>query len=591
MAADPSNPAPIEAPLRPATAETRRSAAPWVAMGTTLLLTYGASALVAFAVDGRDRARFENAVQSTATEITARLQTYTSVLRGADGFFAASGLVDRDQFREFVSRVGLQRHYPGIQGIGFAQRIRRSEIRDLVEDMRAFGMPFYDVTPRDPPRADYFPIVYLEPADRRNRAAMGYDMFTEEVRREAMTRARDTGAPAMSGRVKLVQELNDPDAQPGFLMYQPIYRDGLQPATVQERAELLAGFVYSPFRARDLLDAIFPLRGRHELAFRVMDGLSTDTSRLLYDSEPDTLRRLRRPAYSVLDTVTIAGRSWTLEFETLPAFERASGQVLVPLIAVVGVMVSFLLFRVTRSQVMARAKAERIERTRSRFFAAMSHELRTPINAILGYNDLLLAGVYGQLPPAHAHGVERSQKAARHLAELVNDVLDLSKIEAGKVRLDFEPALISEVIEDLLNTIRPVAEERGCMLSVGPCIATTPIVTDPRRVRQILLNLVSNATKFGAGHPIQIRCAGVDSGGITVEVIDRGPGIAEEDLERIFEEFVQLERGTPEGTGLGLAISRRLAVLLGGRLEVESSQGTGSTFRLLLPPQPPRGGS
>jgi signal transduction histidine kinase len=108
-------------------------------------------------------------------------------------------------------------------------------------------------------------------------------------------------------------------------------------------------------------------------------------------------------------------------------------------------------------------------------------------------------------------------------------------------------------------------------------------------VRQILLNLLSNATKFGAGQPIGVRCADVDhDGGVLVEVTDRGPGIAPDDMDRIFEEFVQLERGTQEGTGLGLAISRRLAVLLGGHLDVESLPGKGSTFRLHLPAHPPR---
>jgi signal transduction histidine kinase len=511
-----------------------------------------------------------------------------AVLRGADGFFAASENVDHDEFREYAGHLGVQRHYPGVQGIGFARRMQGRQLRDLVEDMRAQGLPFFEVHPLEPARPDFFPIVFLEPQDRRNRAALGFDMFADSVRREAMERARDKGVAAMSGAVRLVQELDEPDPQPGFLIYHAVYRDGTVPETVQERRRLLAGFIYAPFRARDLFDAIVPNERRNQLAFRVRDGPNA-TSGLLYDSERITARREAQPSYRATDTLTIAGRTWTAAFETLPAFDLSSGQPLVPLIAVVGVLVSFVLFRVMRSQVLARARAERIEATRGRFFAAMSHELRTPINAILGYNDLLLSGVYGDLPPAQAHGVERSQKAARHLAELVNDVLDLSKIEAGKVRLDFETIRVGEVIEDLLTTIRPVAEERGCTLNVMPCECEGRILTDPRRVRQILLNLLSNATKFGAGQPIGVRCADVDhDGGVLVEVTDRGPGIAPDDMDRIFEEFVQLERGTQEGTGLGLAISRRLAVLLGGHLDVESLPGKGSTFRLHLPAHPPR---
>jgi signal transduction histidine kinase len=252
------------------------------------------------------------------------------------------------------------------------------------------------------------------------------------------------------------------------------------------------------------------------------------------------------------------------------------------MILLVGLLVSFVLFRMTRAQVGARAKAEESEAARSRFFATMSHELRTPINAIMGYNDLLLGGIYGELPKPQAHSIGRAQKAARHLAELVNDVLDLSKIEAGKVRLDIEAVDVAEIIDDLSSTFGPMAESRGCVLDLTHSDCKQTIWTDPRRVRQILLNLLSNAAKFGAGKPIKLCCVATGDG-VAIEVTDRGNGISPADLNRIFDEFVQLEKGDPEGTGLGLAISRRLAVLLGGALEVDSTLNQGSTFRLKLP--------
>ncbi len=221
--------------------------------------------------------------------------------------------------------------------------------------------------------------------------------------------------------------------------------------------------------------------------------------------------------------------------------------------------------------------------TRSRFYASMSHELRTPINAIMGYNDLLLATVYGPLSDAQIKGIERSQKAARHLLELVNDVLDLSKLEAGKVELTPEEVSIPALVDDLFTTIRPLAEERGCTLDFDRAGCARRIMTDPRRVRQILLNLLSNAIKFGAGKPVGVSCVDTEEGGVALEVTDRGPGIASEDVDRVFEEFVQLKGHQQQGTGLGLPISQRLARLLGGSLALESTEGEGSTFRLVLP--------
>lgn len=225
---------------------------------------------------------------------------------------------------------------------------------------------------------------------------------------------------------------------------------------------------------------------------------------------------------------------------------------------------------------------KRAVESRNRFYAAMSHELRTPINAILGYADLLLAGAYGSLTEVQIEGLERSQRAARHLLELVNDVLDLSKLEAGK--LTFEKSLVNlpELLQDLFATVQPLAEEQGSDLELmeNPCEKS--IRTDPRRVRQILLNLLSNAIKFGEGKPVRVRCLPTADGGVAVEVIDHGPGIPEDDIPRIFEEFVQLG-SEPRGTGLGLPISRSLAELLGGSLEVESKLGERSTFTLQLP--------
>ncbi len=221
---------------------------------------------------------------------------------------------------------------------------------------------------------------------------------------------------------------------------------------------------------------------------------------------------------------------------------------------------------------------------RNRFYASMSHELRTPINAVIGYSTLMLDGIYGPLNAKQKEGLQRTLKAARHLLELVNDVLDLSKIEAGKIELSIQPVLFPALIEDLFVTVRPLADEYGSTLSLEMQSDSFNIVSDPRRVRQILINLLSNAIKFGEGKPILVRCKQTDRGGVELEVIDQGVGISQDDIPRIFEEFVQVSESKQPGTGLGLPISRRLAQLLDGSLTVCSTPGQGSTFRLNLPP-------
>ncbi|MFN2399591.1 MAG: ATP-binding protein [Gemmatimonadaceae bacterium] len=229
------------------------------------------------------------------------------------------------------------------------------------------------------------------------------------------------------------------------------------------------------------------------------------------------------------------------------------------------------------------AELELAMTSRSRFYASMSHELRTPINAVIGYSTLMLDNIYGPLNEKQREGIRRTHKAAKHLLELVNDVLDLSKIEAGKLDMAYQPVQFPGLIEDLFITVGPLAAEHKTDLQLesgGPQVSVT---TDPRRIRQILLNLLSNAIKFGRGNPVRVRCDGTPEGGIAIEVIDQGEGIAPENMERIFDEFSQFSTTKHPGTGLGLAISRRLAQLLDGALQVESQVDRGSLFRLVLP--------
>ncbi|MDQ3389424.1 MAG: response regulator, partial [Gemmatimonadota bacterium] len=195
---------------------------------------------------------------------------------------------------------------------------------------------------------------------------------------------------------------------------------------------------------------------------------------------------------------------------------------------------------------------ERAMGARSRFYANMSHELRTPINAILGYTSLLLDSIYGTINEKQTKALDRTHKAGNHLLELVNDILDLSKIEAGKMELQMESMAFPESVNDLFVTVAPFAEEHGVTLTLETVGEPFSIVTDARRVRQILLNLLSNAIKFGEGKPVRVVVGRLEDGGLQVEVVDEGIGIAEEDRDRVFEEFVQLGQDREsQGTGLG----------------------------------------
>jgi len=224
-------------------------------------------------------------------------------------------------------------------------------------------------------------------------------------------------------------------------------------------------------------------------------------------------------------------------------------------------------------------------RHKSQFLANMSHELRTPLNAILGYTELLLDNIYGEIPERARETMARIDRGGRHLLALINDVLDLSKIEAGQLTLTLTDYSLREVVHTVVTAMEPLAAEKGLALRValGPDL---PLARgDERRISQILLNLVGNAVKFtDAG---EVRIEGKSSEGMfLVSVADTGPGIAAEDQARIFEEFQQADTSNTRskgGTGLGLSIARRILALHGGHIWVDSTPGKGSTFSFSLP--------
>ena len=222
---------------------------------------------------------------------------------------------------------------------------------------------------------------------------------------------------------------------------------------------------------------------------------------------------------------------------------------------------------------------------KSQFLANMSHELRTPLNAILGYTELILDNIYGEVPDKARVTLERIQNNGRHLLGLINDVLDLSKIEAGQLSLSLTDYSIKDVVHNVYGAVESLATAKNLALKVELPTDLPPALGDERRLTQVLLNLVGNAIKFTDTGGVAIKTSTAD-GTLTVAVHDTGPGISEADQGKIFEEFQQADSSSTKqkgGTGLGLAIAKRIIEMHGGRLWVESELGHGSTFSFTVP--------
>ena len=266
----------------------RHAVFPVLVLLVGLAATWAVALTLRRSIDGRDAERFNVAVDVLEDSITRRLDAYVAMLRAGTGVFTRPTLPSAHEFGVYVERLELEDTYPGVQGIGFAARVAAADLRRVTARRVAEGREGFHVWP-DHPRGEYYPVLYLEPMDRRNRAALGYDMFTEPTRREAMARARDTGQPALSAAVTLVQEI-DEDKQAGFLIYVPVYATRETPASVEARREQLRGFVYSPFRTGDLLEGILGPNPRPRIAFRLHDGADQAGSVLYETPFPDASR-------------------------------------------------------------------------------------------------------------------------------------------------------------------------------------------------------------------------------------------------------------------------------------------------------------
>jgi signal transduction histidine kinase len=233
-----------------------------------------------------------------------------------------------------------------------------------------------------------------------------------------------------------------------------------------------------------------------------------------------------------------------------------------------------------------RVQAERASRSKSEFLANMSHELRTPLNGIIGFSELLADGKAGDLNARQARFLNNILLSSRHLLTLINDLLDLAKIEAGKLEFQPEVASAGRLVEEVIDSLQPLADSKQIRPSCE-IVGDDDLYTDPARFKQVVYNYLSNAIKFTPeGGSVAVRVSPDTEESVRVEVTDTGIGISEQNIGRLFQDFEQLDTGPSKryaGTGLGLALVRKLAQQQGGRVEVESKLGKGSRFSAILP--------
>jgi signal transduction histidine kinase len=241
--------------------------------------------------------------------------------------------------------------------------------------------------------------------------------------------------------------------------------------------------------------------------------------------------------------------------------------------------------RIAIELMVSKERAEDADRLKSAFLATMSHELRTPLNSIIGFTGIILDGLSGPINDDQKKQLNMVYTSAKHLLSLIQDILDVSKIESGQFKINISRFKIHTVVEEVVQSVKPLANSKGLSLKVDDDTQAEEIESDQRRVEQVLFNLLSNAIKFTEKGEIKLECH-INDGQMITRISDTGIGIKSEHMDRLFKPFIQLDNGLSrryEGTGLGLSICKKLVEMLGGRISAQSEYGKGSVFTFTLP--------
>jgi len=572
----------------------------------SLLVTGLAWYYVRHTVEAQDKVRFDETIQATQAAVDRKTDAYLDALFGARGVFLASKRVEREEWKSYVKGIETKSRLEGLQALGFARYISPEEREVFVEEAREEGMT--EMRPDLHPggeRSAYFPLTLVAPSDEANLSMINQDAYIDPAHRAAMDSARDMGKPQAT---KMVYVLTEPTTtsgadlalSPGFSVYLPVYAKDKSVGTVAERRSALRGFVVGYFRRDGLLDDVFGRGFDPAIDFEVYDGADVESSTLLYDD--DGVQRAGEggydPHFSKKSRIGVAGREWTMYFATLPGFERGAESNLPAFVLASGVGVSILLFGISwllvRSRILAVRASKDLEdanrelegtnRELEAFSYSVSHDLRAPLRTIDGFSQILQEDYEGVLDDEGLDYLGRVRAASKHMATLIDDLLDLSRV--GRRPLRREHVDLSRLAAGIIEELEESQPGREIEFVIGEKIMAWG---DVSLLKVALENLLGNAWKFTANEKEARMEFGADRDpgpGFLAPVYyvrDNGAGFDQAYADKLFGAFQRLHgQDEFEGTGIGLATVARIVHRHGGRVWAEGKVGEGATFYFTL---------
>jgi signal transduction histidine kinase/ActR/RegA family two-component response regulator len=603
-----------------------------------LFITFIISKYVNQKEESQAQKEFVQVCNEIKSKIITRVNMQKEFLISGSSLFEASETVTRDEWKNFNKFSGNNVKFMGVQGLGFSPIIKKEDLKKHISAIQKEGFPKYKVFPSGI-RDIYTSVIYLEPFSGRNTLGFGYDMFSDPVRRKAMEISRDKNEPALSGKVFLRMETKK-DIQAGALMYVPVYKN-VPINTIADRRGAIIGWVFCAFRMDDLMKSTLGTRflnSQRNIHLQIYEDDTLVPEALLFNSHKNKIGIDKETKIRTrILPVVFNNKKWTL---VLSQFSESTFffSIQVLLISIGGMIISLLLSALSYTLLItkkraktlaeqlsldlliknqeyermnkslnknykklivskeklketnvelekAKEKAEESDKLKSAFLANMSHEIRTPMNGIMGFAELLKSGNLS--PEENKNYIEIIEKSGTRLLSIINDIVDISKIEAGQMMVSNSTTNVDEQMQYLQTFFSPEAQDKGIQLVLKKSLDNeeTIISTDREKLYAILINLVKNAIKYTVKGTIEFGYEKKDTQ-IEFFVKDTGIGISKDRQKAIFERFIQADfndKMARQGAGLGLAIAKAYVELLDGKIWVNSEIGKGSEFYFSIP--------
>ena len=526
-----------------------------------------------YALTEESRLRDFHDVSSDIVEQTRdRLERYNNVLVGIKGLYAASDNVTMDEWNRFVTSQNLEKKYPGIQGVGFVEHVsNESEYSQLISKMNDYGLDDYMIKPEGS-RSKYFPVTFLYPDDIRNRQAVGYDIYSEETRSNAVDTAIATKQMTITGKIILVQEI-DENIQNGFLMLMPIYSNGH-----------LEGMAYTVFRINDLMAGILDTSTLQTTNVKFYDDVTTPEN-LFFDSQDLVFIPDLDMNYMHSESLEFGNRNWDFVLESTTPLLSSGDEVLMWLIPLLGYSMSILVFLILYN-FNKHAISMQIQKEKNVFDAMISHELKTPLVPIRGYCDMLLVpDMLGNLNSAQKRAVEKIILNANHLLSLVQKILTAQKLDLQEYSFEYQKISVDSLINEMLESHKHLMSDKNITFENTTLIHDV-FSTDKDQLREVFTNIIQNAVDFTPKNGAISLSAKKEDNFIVFSVFNSGSYISKNNQSHLFQKFYQVDTSITRkhgGSGLGLAICRGIIDAFGGKIWVESDENSGTTFYFKVP--------